>query len=77
MVTQGPDGANGGSLHSPTWPLLGMIAPLYIEELNHLACHDTVILIQDLDGVLEICQVRLKRCHVKQYNIHGCLRALL
>jgi hypothetical protein len=50
-----------------------MIAPLYLEELNHVAPRDTVLLIQDLDGVVGVGLVRLKQSHIKQYNIHECL----
>jgi hypothetical protein len=32
-----------------------MIAPLNLEELDHLVNRDTILLIQDLDGVLGIC----------------------
>jgi hypothetical protein len=54
----------------PRGLFFGMIAPLYLEELNHLAPHDTVLLIQDLDWMLRIGQVCLEQCHVRQYNIH-------
>jgi hypothetical protein len=54
-----------------------MIAPLNLEELDHLVNRDTILLIQDLDGVLGICQICLERCHVRQYNIHGTLQTHL
>jgi hypothetical protein len=34
-----------------------MAAPLYLEELGYLAPRGTTLLIQDLDRVLEICQI--------------------
>jgi hypothetical protein len=54
-----------------------MVALFNLEELHHLAPRDTTILIQDLDQVLRVCQACLERCHFRQYNIHGCLQALL
>jgi hypothetical protein len=56
---------------------LGMIAPLDLKELNRHAPCDMILLIQDPDGVLEIGQVHLEGCHIRQYNIHMCLQALL
>jgi hypothetical protein len=55
----------------------GMIAPMYLEELDHLAPHDTIFFIQDLDWVLGVCQIFLERCHFWQYHIHRYLQALL
>jgi hypothetical protein len=50
-----------------------MIAPLNVEELDNLAPCDTILLIQDLDGVLGIAQIQLEWGHFWQYNINGCL----
>jgi hypothetical protein len=36
-----------------------------------------VHLIQDLHWMLGVRQVSLERCHIRQYNIHECLQALL
>jgi hypothetical protein len=33
---------------------LSVVAPLYLEELDHFTPRDTIILIQDLDGVLGV-----------------------
>jgi hypothetical protein len=54
-----------------------MVAPLYLEELNGLAPSDMILLVQDLDWVLGIGQIYFERCDFRQYNIHGCLQALL
>jgi hypothetical protein len=54
----------------------GMVAPLYLEELNGLAPGD-ILLIQDLDRVIRIGQICFERCHFRQYNIHECLQPLL
>jgi hypothetical protein len=31
---------------------LSVVAPLYLKELDRFTLHDTILLIQDLDGVL-------------------------
>jgi hypothetical protein len=54
-----------------------VVALLNLEELDHLAPRDTTLLIQDLDRVMRVCQIHLKRCDFRQYNIHRCLPALL
>jgi hypothetical protein len=54
-----------------------MVAPLDLEELDCLMPCDVTLLIQDLDRMLRICQICLERCDFWQYNIHGCLQALL
>jgi hypothetical protein len=42
-----------------------MVAPMDLEELDHLPPCDTALLIQDLDRVLEICQICLEQCHFR------------
>jgi hypothetical protein len=61
----------------PSGLFFGMVAPLYLEELNNLAPSDTILLIQDLDQVLRIGKIFFERCHFWKYSIHGCLQALL
>jgi hypothetical protein len=61
----------------PHYFFFSMIAPLNLEELDHLAHRDTLLLIQYLDGVLRICEIRLEWCDVRHYNIHGFLQTLL
>jgi hypothetical protein len=41
-----------------------MIAPLNLEELEHLVPFDMILLVQDLDEVLRIGQICLERCHI-------------
>jgi hypothetical protein len=53
------------------------VAPLNLEELDPLAPHDTSLLIQDLNRVLGVSQIRLERCHFRLYYIYGCLQTLL
>jgi hypothetical protein len=55
----------------------GVVAPLDLKELDHLAPCDTTLFIQDLNRVFGICQVCFEWWHFRQYNIHGCLQALL
>jgi hypothetical protein len=43
-----------------------MVAPLNLEELYGLAPSDTILLIQDLDQMLRIVQIRFERCHFWQ-----------
>jgi hypothetical protein len=50
-----------------------VVAPLYHEELDFLLPHDTILLIQDLDGVFEVQQVSLEWCHFRQHDVHMCL----
>jgi hypothetical protein len=33
---------------------LSVVDPLYLEELDRFMAHDTILLIQDLDGVLGV-----------------------
>jgi hypothetical protein len=40
-----------------------MIAPLNIKELDCLAPHDMILLIQDFDKMLKAGEVRLESCH--------------
>jgi hypothetical protein len=54
----------------------GVIAPFNLEELDFWQ-YDTILLIQDFDGMLKVHQVSIKWCHFWQYDIHGCLQALL
>jgi hypothetical protein len=54
-----------------------MMTPLHFIELDHLAPCDTILLIQDFDGMLGVGQVCLERCHVGQYHVHGFLQAPL
>jgi hypothetical protein len=54
-----------------------MVAPLNLEELNHPTPRGMTLLIQDLDQMLRVCQICLEWCHFWQYNVHGCLQALL
>jgi hypothetical protein len=54
-----------------------MVAPLDLVELDRLASYDMTLLVQDLDRMFRICQIRVERCHFWQYNIHGCLQTLL
>jgi hypothetical protein len=48
----------------PSGLFLGMVAPLYLEELYSFAPCNMVLLIQDLDWMLRVCQVSLELCHV-------------
>jgi hypothetical protein len=57
--------------------LYGVVAPLDLVELDRLAPCDMTLLVQDLNRMFRICQVRLEWCHFRQYNIHGCLQTLL
>jgi hypothetical protein len=47
-----------------------VVAPCYLEEFDCFTPHDTILLIQDLDRVLGVRQVSLKRCHFRQHNVH-------
>jgi hypothetical protein len=38
----------------PSWFFLGVVAPLYLEELDRFMLRDAILLIQDLDGVLRV-----------------------
>jgi hypothetical protein len=57
----------------PSCFFLSVVAPLYLEELDYFTPRDTILLIQDLDGVLGVRQVSLERCHFKQHDIHKVL----
>jgi hypothetical protein len=48
----------------PSGLFFGMVASLYLEELDSITPHDMVLLIQDLDRRLGVCQVSLEWCHV-------------
>jgi hypothetical protein len=53
---------------------LSVVAPLYLQELDHFTPRDMILLIQDLDAVLGVRQVSLERCHFRKHDIHGCLQ---
>jgi hypothetical protein len=38
----------------PSCFFLSVVAPLYLEELDHFMPRDTILLIQDLDGALGV-----------------------
>jgi hypothetical protein len=61
----------------PSCFFFGVIAPLYLEELDCFTPRDTILLIQDLDRVLGLRQVSLEWCHFRQHDIHRCLQTLL
>jgi hypothetical protein len=42
-----------------------MVAPLDLVELDGLAPYDTTLLVQDLDRMFEICQIRVEWCHFR------------
>jgi hypothetical protein len=42
-----------------------MIAPLDLVELDRLAFCDPTLLVQDLNRMFGICQVRLEWCHFR------------
>jgi hypothetical protein len=65
MVARNSDGKNGEVLTFPCFFFYNMVTPLNLEELDHFAPHDMTLLIQDLDRVLRIRQVSLKRCHTR------------
>jgi hypothetical protein len=54
-----------------------VVAPLDLVELDRLASCDTTLLVQDLNRMFGICQVRLEWRHFRQYNIHECFQTLL
>jgi hypothetical protein len=49
----------------PSGLFLSMVAPLYFEELDCFAPCDMVLLVQDHDWMLRICQVSLEWCHIE------------
>jgi hypothetical protein len=64
-------------LACPSCFFLSVVAPLYLEELDHFMPCDAILLIQDLDGVLGVQQVSLEWCHFRQHDIHGWLQTFL
>jgi hypothetical protein len=56
---------------------LGVVAPLYLEELDRFTPRYMILLIQDLDGVLGVLQFILERYHFRQHDIHRCLQTFL
>jgi hypothetical protein len=61
----------------PSCFILSVVAPLYLEELDHFMPRETILLIQDLDGVLGVRQVSLEWCHFRQHDVHKCLQTFL
>jgi hypothetical protein len=60
----------------PSYFFFRVIAPSYLEELDCVTPHDTILLIQDLDRVLGVRQVGLEWCHFGQHDVHRCLQTL-
>jgi hypothetical protein len=61
----------------PSCFFLSVVAPLYLEELDHFMPHDMILLIQVLDVMLGVRQVSLERCDFRQHDVHRCLQTFL
>jgi hypothetical protein len=59
----------------PSFFSFSEVALLDLEELDSFTPCDTILLIQDFDGVLRVRQVSLERCHFRQHDVHMCLQA--
>jgi hypothetical protein len=64
-------------LSLPCSLLLGMAAPLNLEESNHSMSHDSVLLTPNLHWMLQIRQVGIEWHDVVGNDIHRRLQALL
>jgi hypothetical protein len=49
-----------GSLHVLMWLVFGVIIPLYLVELSSLVVFDSVLLVENLDGMGLVGQVRFQ-----------------